>query len=174
MRKIFTGLVMTVLALFVVTTPVMVTMGDAFAAPTNMDVNDGGGGGYTGTPTAESTNSPNAPGGGGATTSILPSDWGVSDILKLILNIVVYGLGAAAVLGVIIAGIMYMTARDNEAQVAKAKTRLFEVVIGLVAWAVMFAVLNWLIPGGLVGVDENDNIQDDTRGYIELSEDDLA
>ena len=82
-------------------------------------------------------------------TSILPSDWGIENILKLILNILVYGLGAAATLGVIIAGIMYMTARDNEAQVAKAKTRLYEVVVGLVAWALMYAVLNWLIPGGI-------------------------
>ncbi len=88
-------------------------------------------------------------------TSILPSTnaqgepFGIEDILKLILNILVYGLGAAAVLGVIIAGIQYMTARDDVAQVAKAKKRLIEIVIGLVAWALMFTVLNWLIPGGL-------------------------
>ena len=45
-------------------------------------------------------------------TSILPGDWGIEDILNLVLNIIVYGLGVAAVLGVIIAGVMYMTARD--------------------------------------------------------------
>lgn len=82
-------------------------------------------------------------------TSILPGDMGINGILKLVLNILVYGLGAAAVLGVIIAGIQYMTARDDVAQVAKAKKRLIEIVIGLVAWALMFTVLNWLIPGGL-------------------------
>lgn len=82
-------------------------------------------------------------------TSILPDNFGIEDILKLILSILVYGLGAAAVLGVVIAGIQYMTARDDVAQVAKAKKRLIEIVIGLVAWALMFTVLNWLIPGGL-------------------------
>jgi len=82
-------------------------------------------------------------------TSILPGDMDINGILKLVLNILVYGLGAAAVLGVIIAGIQYMTARDDVAQVAKAKKRLIEIVIGLVAWALMFTVLNWLIPGGL-------------------------
>lgn len=82
-------------------------------------------------------------------TSILDPNLGVEGILKLVLNIVVYGLGAAAVIGVVVAGIMYMTARDSEAQVAKAKTRLFEIVVGLVAWALMYAVLNWLLPGGL-------------------------
>ncbi len=88
--------------------------------------------------------------GGGSTppeTTILPNTWGVKEILDLVLNIVVYGLGAAAVLGTVIAGIMYLTARDSEAQVAKAKTRLIEVVIGLVAWALMYVVLKWLIPG---------------------------
>lgn len=80
-------------------------------------------------------------------TTILPNTWGVKEILDLVLNIVVYGLGAAAVLGTVIAGIMYLTARDSEAQVAKAKTRLIEVVIGLVAWALMYVVLKWLIPG---------------------------
>ena len=82
-------------------------------------------------------------------TSILPDTMDIQGILKLVLNILVYGLGAAAVLGVIIAGIQYMTARDDVAQVAKAKKRLIEIVIGLVAWALMFTVLNWLIPGGL-------------------------
>lgn len=84
-------------------------------------------------------------------TSILPGSWagdgGVMQILGLILRILVYGLGAAATLGVIIAGIMYLTARDNQQQVAKAKTRLVEIAIGLVAWAALFTLLSWLIPG---------------------------
>lgn len=79
-------------------------------------------------------------------TNILRSDLDIKGLLILILSILVYGLGAAAVIGVIWAGVLYLTARDNEQQVAKAKTRLFEVVIGVVAWAVLFSVLNWLIP----------------------------
>ncbi len=85
----------------------------------------------------------------GPDTSILPADKDIPGLLKIALNILVYGLGAAATLGVVVAGIMYLTARDSEAQVAKAKTRLIEIVIGLVAWAFMAALLNWLIPGGL-------------------------
>lgn len=81
-------------------------------------------------------------------TSVLPNS--VTDIqtlLLLIVKILFYGLGAAAVVGVVVAGIMYLTARDNEQQVAKAKTRLLEIVIGLVAWALMYTVLHFLIPG---------------------------
>lgn len=82
-------------------------------------------------------------------TSILPDDMCIAGLLLLILKILVYGLGAAATVGVVVAGIQYMTARDNESQVAAAKTRLLNIVIGLVAWAVMWAVMNWLIPGGM-------------------------
>lgn len=82
-------------------------------------------------------------------TSILPGNMCIKELLFLILKILVYGLGAAATVGVVIAGIQYMTARDNESQVSAAKTRLLNIVIGLVAWAVMWTVMNWLIPGGM-------------------------
>lgn len=82
-------------------------------------------------------------------TSILPAGMDIAGLLTLILKILVYGLGAAATIGVVVAGILYLTARDNEAQVVAAKKRLFDVVLGLVAWALMWTVLNWLIPGSL-------------------------
>lgn len=82
------------------------------------------------------------------TTSIL-KDEGINGLLSLVVNILSYGLGAAAVIGVVVAGIMYLTARDNESQVAAAKQRLINTVIGLIAWVVMFSVVNWLIPGGV-------------------------
>lgn len=80
-------------------------------------------------------------------TSILPAEWGINDILMWVVKFLLYGLGVVAVLGTIIAGIMYLTARDNEQQVAKAKKRFFEIAVGLVAWAMMFTLLSWLIPG---------------------------
>lgn len=98
----------------------------------------------------------------GVETTVLPDSWanegGINEILKFVLNFVVYGLGAAAVLGTVIAGVMYMTARDNESQVAEAKKRLFNVVIGLAAWALMWTAMNWLIPGGiLLGTSSDQN-----------------
>lgn len=72
---------------------------------------------------------------------------GIKQLLKLVVKVLLYGIGAAAVIGVVVAGILYLTARDNEAQMAKAKTRLIEVAIGLVAWAMLFTLLQWLIPG---------------------------
>ncbi len=81
-------------------------------------------------------------------TNVLPDDVNsVDGILQFVLDILMYGIGVAAVLGVIIAGVMYLTARDSEAQVAAAKKRLYEVVIGLVVWVAMFTLMKWLIPG---------------------------
>lgn len=82
-------------------------------------------------------------------TSILDPGMTIDSMLTLVLKILVYGLGAAATLGVVIAGIMYMTARDNPQQVALAKKRLIDIVIGLAVWALMYTLLNWLIPGSL-------------------------
>jgi hypothetical protein len=39
-----------------------------------------------------------------------------------------------------------MTARDNEAQVAKAKRRMLEIVIGIVAWVLLALIGNLFIP----------------------------
>lgn len=147
--KIVGAVMVGVMALGLVA-PVMVGSGVAEAAYMNNVIPDGGGGGGS-----NQGQGGQQQGGSGTSqkespeTSILDPNLGVEGILKLVLNIVVYGLGAAAVIGVVVAGIMYMTARDSEAQVAKAKTRLFEIVVGLVAWALMYAVLNWLLPGGL-------------------------
>lgn len=71
---------------------------------------------------------------------------GIMKILSLIVTVLLYGIGAAAVVGVVIAGILYLTARDNEAQVQRSKKLLFEIVLGLIAWAMLWTVLRWLIP----------------------------
>lgn len=75
---------------------------------------------------------------------------GIFAILGLGLNIVTYGVGAAAVIGVIIAGYQYMSARDNAGQVAAAKNRLLQVIIGLAIWVLFWGVLQFLLPGGLL------------------------
>ena len=91
---------------------------------------------------------------GGAKTSLIKcNDTGdgsaIFDVLGIALTIVTYGVGAAAVVGVVITGYQYMTARDNAGQVVKAKNRLLQVVIGLAIWILFWGVLQFLLPGGL-------------------------
>lgn len=92
--------------------------------------------------------------GNGLTTAILnicpgSNGEGLYDVLALGLSIVTYGVGAAAVIGVIISAYQYITARDNSVQVAKAKNRILQIVIGLVIWVLIWGILQFLLPGGL-------------------------
>lgn len=75
---------------------------------------------------------------------------GIYEILGIVLNVLTYGVGAAGVLGIVICGVQYMTAAGNEAQMTKAKNRIIEVVIGLVGYGVLWAFLQWVIPGGTI------------------------
>lgn len=74
---------------------------------------------------------------------------GVWGILLLVLNILVAGVGIAAVAGIVYASILYTSAGGNAEQTKKAMTMITNVVIGVVAFALMYAGLNFLIPGGL-------------------------
>ncbi len=95
------------------------------------------------------SNSKNAP-TAEAKTAILPSDWKIEDILNMILVVVTTGVGIAAVGSIVFAGILYITARDNVVQVSKAKTMIMNTVIGIIAYILMWAFLEWIIPGGVL------------------------
>jgi hypothetical protein len=75
---------------------------------------------------------------------------GIYSILALAVNILTIGIGAGGVIGIIISGIQYMTANGDPATMTKAKRRIVEVLIGLGAFAVLWAFLEWLIPGGVL------------------------
>ncbi len=69
----------------------------------------------------------------------------VGGILK-----VASGLAGIATLGGIVwASIMYVTARANAAQVEKARLIMVNSIIGLLLFIFMYAILQYLIPGGL-------------------------
>lgn len=91
---------------------------------------------------------------GGVKTAILKCSGdekggAIFEILATALSVFTFGVGAAAVIGVIIAAYQYITARDNSQVVAKAKNRIVQIVLGLVIWVMIWAVLEFLLPGGL-------------------------
>lgn len=69
--------------------------------------------------------------------------------LILVLNILTAGIGVAAVIGIIIAAILYASAEDKADQVHKAKDMIWNIVLGLVAYFAMYALLQFIIPGGV-------------------------
>ena len=75
---------------------------------------------------------------------------GVYTILNLVIDILSIGIGLLAIIGVTIVGIQYLTAKDSTEQTKKAKNRMLEIVIGLIAYAVLYAGVQFLLPGGLL------------------------
>lgn len=68
--------------------------------------------------------------------------------LNVIVNVLAGVVGVGAVLMVIWGGIQYITARDNAQAVQSAKEKIINVVIGLAVFIFLYALLQWLIPGG--------------------------
>lgn len=70
----------------------------------------------------------------------------VMGILRLVVEILTASIGVLATLGLSISGIQYLTAGGNEEQTRKAKRRIFEIVIGLAAYVLIYALLYFLVP----------------------------
>ncbi|MBR3414789.1 hypothetical protein IKG73_02095 [Candidatus Saccharibacteria bacterium] len=75
------------------------------------------------------------------------SENGIMFILNIVYTVLTFGVGIAGTIGIVIAGIQYSTARDNEQQMAKAKMRIIQIVIGMAIWFFLFVFLRFLLPG---------------------------
>lgn len=71
----------------------------------------------------------------------------ILDILGFIAGVFTIGVGMLATIGLISAGFMYLSARENESQVTKAKQRIREIVLGLLLWILIVACMGLLLPG---------------------------
>ena len=74
---------------------------------------------------------------------------GVWSLLLTAINILTAGIGVVALGGVVYGSVLYTTAGGKQEQIKKATTIFTNVVIGVLAYAGMYAVLNFLIPGGI-------------------------
>ncbi len=88
---------------------------------------------------------------GGTGNADKVEDSGLWQILTGVLNIMIAGVGVLAVAGIVYGAILYASAGDNQSQVEQAMTIFRNVVIGLVAFALMYSLLQFLIPGGIFG-----------------------
>jgi hypothetical protein len=69
--------------------------------------------------------------------------------LKNLLYFFAGGVGLAVVGGIVAGSYMYTTARANAAQAQKGQTIILNSVIGLFLFIFMYAILQFLIPGGI-------------------------
>lgn len=76
-------------------------------------------------------------------------DNGVWALLLLAVNILTAGVAIVAVGGIVYGSILYTSSSGNPDQVKKAINIIVNVVIGIVAYALAYSFLNFVIPGGM-------------------------
>lgn len=74
---------------------------------------------------------------------------GIWSLLKIAIQILTGGVGVAALGGVIYGAVIYTSAGGSPEKVKHAKEIFINVAIGVIAFASMFTLLNFLIPGGV-------------------------
>ncbi len=98
---------------------------------------------------------------GGVTTSIIScsegggtetEESGLWGILIITINILTAGVGVLALAGIVYGSVLYTSAGGSPEQIKKARTIFTNVVVGLIAFAAMWGLLNFLIPGGVFNV----------------------
>lgn len=69
----------------------------------------------------------------------------LEDRIKTIVNILLFVIGAVAVLMIIIGGIRYVTSNGESAQLTSAKNTILYAVIGLIVAILAFAIVNFVV-----------------------------
>lgn len=73
----------------------------------------------------------------------------ITKFLVTVINFLSALIGIIVIAVIIIAGIQYTTSGGNPQQTAQAKKRIINAITALVAFFFLFAILQWLIPGGI-------------------------
>ena len=73
----------------------------------------------------------------------------IYNILGMVIKIMTGAIGLVATAAVVYGAILYGSAADNPENIKKAKGIWMNVVIGLIAFAFMVSILNFIIPGGV-------------------------
>ena len=110
-----------------------ISVGSVFAEPVNNNSNNAG-----------STQAQANVLTGCAAESSSNNGAGVLCILKTVRDIMTAGVGILAVLGIVLVGFQYITSSGNEAKMVVAKKRIFEIAVGLLIYAILYAITELL------------------------------
>lgn len=75
----------------------------------------------------------------------------IGDLIKIATLVMTVLIGVVATGGLAYAAVLYTSARDSQSQIDQSKTIIRNVIIGLLLYGFMVAIINWLIPGGVIG-----------------------
>ncbi len=70
--------------------------------------------------------------------------------LRAIIRFLSAGVGLVVVGMIIVGGIQYASARDNPQAIEAARKKISNAIIGLILFIFMAAIMNFLIPGGIL------------------------
>lgn len=98
---------------------------------------------------AEPCNKPNSPAcqidkGSGATNA-QPNPTSLQDQLKNIVNVLLFVLGAIAVIMIVIGGIRYTLSNGDSSAITGAKNTILYAVVGLVVALLAYAIVNFVL-----------------------------
>lgn len=94
---------------------------------------------------------------GGTKTQIIDCDskdagiGAIGDLIKIVITVLTVLIGIVATGGIAYAAVLYASARDNQNQVNEALVMIRNIVIGLALYGFTIVIINWLIPGGVIG-----------------------
>lgn len=77
-------------------------------------------------------------------------DVGIRDLAVEVIRFLSIGVGIAVVAGIAIGGVTYTMSQGNPAGAQKGMTIIFNAIIGLVLYLLMFSLLQFLVPGGVL------------------------
>lgn len=75
----------------------------------------------------------------------------INEIIRIVIVVMTVLIGIVATGGLVYAALLYASAQDDQSKVSNAKIIARNVVIGILMYGFMVAIINWLVPGGVIG-----------------------
>ena len=75
----------------------------------------------------------------------------INDLIRIVIIVVTVLIGIVAVGGIAYGAVLYASARDNQQQITQARTVIRNIIIGVVLYGFTIAIINWLVPGSVIG-----------------------
>lgn len=69
----------------------------------------------------------------------------VPEVVTNVINILLYIVGAASVIMLIVGGIRYIMSQGDQAAISAAKNTILYAIIGVIVAIIAYAVVNWVI-----------------------------
>lgn len=92
---------------------------------------------------------------GGTKTQLVSCDGAgglaaINSLITIAVSVLSVLIGIVAVGGIAYAAILYASASDDQKKVSEARTIIRNIIIGLLLYGFTIAIINWLIPGGVI------------------------